>query len=94
MRVDRLPQRALQTRNGGQPFIEESIVNAFTKQVQAMHRTFTSKWKMQGSAQSWYSTSQSCTAVLPLLLGRTLLLSTLLLLSVITLLIVVSLIIL
>jgi len=61
-------------------------VNAFTKQVQAMHRTPERKWKMQGCSQSCFGTSDASHAALSLLLVRTILLP---LISLITLLIIV-----
>jgi hypothetical protein len=61
-------------------------VNAFTKQVQAMHRTTERKWKMQGCSQFCFGTSDASHAALSLLLVRTILLP---LISLITLLIIV-----
>jgi hypothetical protein len=61
-------------------------VNAFTKQVQAMHRTIERKWKMQDCSQFCFGTPDSSHAALSLLLGRTILLP---LISLITLLIIV-----
>ncbi|MDD2394273.1 MULTISPECIES: hypothetical protein [Sphaerochaeta] len=61
-------------------------MNAFTKQVQAMHRTIERKWKMQDCSQFCFGTPDSSHAALSLLLGRTILLP---LISLITLLIIV-----
>lgn len=61
-------------------------MNAFTKQVQAMHRTIVRKWKMQDCSQFCFGTPDSSHAALSLLLGRTILLP---LISLITLLIIV-----
>lgn len=49
-------------------------MNAFTKQVQAMHRTIERKWKMQDCSQFCFGTPDSSHAALSLLLGRTILL--------------------
>lgn len=61
-------------------------MNAFTKQVQPMHRTIERKWKMQDCSQFCFGTPDSSHAALSLLLGRTILLP---LISLITLLIIV-----
>lgn len=75
------PKERYKQETAHPPFIEESIVNAFTKQVQYQHPISTRKWMMQGSEQSCNRACSSSFASLSFLLGRTLLLLPLLLVT-------------
>lgn len=76
------PKERYKQETAHTPFIEESIVNAFTKQVQYQHPTSTRKWMMQGSAQSCTPACSTAYASLSsLIIGRTLLLLPLLLVT-------------
>jgi len=72
--LTQFPKERYKQETAHTPFIEESIVNAFTKKVRYQHPTSTRKWMMQGSEQSCTPACSTSFASLSFLLGRTLLL--------------------
>ena len=72
--LTQFPKERYKQETAHTPFIEESIVNAFTKQVQYQHPTSTRKWMIQDSEQSCNRACSNSFASLSFLLGRTLLL--------------------